>query len=377
METKQARRQLAGVRRIVVKLGTYLLTGDQTCLDTALIEKIVEQAVALRRKGLELILVTSGAVGAGVLELGLRQRPSDIPMLQAAAAVGQTALMHLYRSLFRERGFSVGQILLTREDIDHRQRHLNARYTVETLLQQGVVPIVNENDTVTVESLKFYDNDYLAAQLANLVRADLLIVLTDVDGLLEPREGPRKEWARVPVVKKVTPAIMEMAGGSAKEHSRGGMRSKLEAARMVARAGGLAVIANGRRPRVLSDIVEGEDVGTLFLSPFSQVRRRKCWIAFARVRRGWLTVDDGARRALAERGKSLLASGITAVEGVFGPGDMVGLRTEDGLEFARGLVNYSAEDVGLIKGKQTSQIGEVLGGYAYDEVVHRDNLLVL
>ncbi len=378
-QAESSRKELmAGIKRVVVKVGTYLLTGGQTGLDEKLIRGLVSQLASLRGDGYEVLLVTSGAIGAGTLELGLKKRPDTLPGLQAAAAVGQTALMHLYRELFAARGRRVGQILLTREDMDHRVRHLNARHTIEALLEMGVIPIVNENDTVAVEEIKFCDNDFLAAQLSNLIQADLMVILTDVDGLLRPGEGETSCWKLVSRVEKVDEEVFRLAGAETREYSRGGMRGKLEAAAVVTRAGGMAVIAHGRRGGVLNEILRGEDVGTLFTSPFARLRRRKCWIAFARVRRGWIVADPGARRALAEKGRSLLASGIVAVEGQFGVGDMVGIRdSETEEEFARGLVNYASEEIALIKGRKTSEITGILGSRDYDEIVHRDNLLVL
>jgi len=376
-KTKSRTELLGEVRRVVVKVGTYLLTGGQTGLDEKMIRSLAVQVAALRREGYQVVLVTSGAIGAGTLELGLDCRPRSLPGLQAVAAVGQSVLMHLYRQEFASHGCLVGQVLLTREDMDHRLRHLNARHTIEALLEMGTIPIVNENDTVAVEEIKFCDNDFLAAQLTNLVRAELMIILTDVDGLLRPGTGTPCDWDLVARVDRIDDGIREMACGSTREHSRGGMAGKLDAAAIVTRAGGMAVIANGRRRDVLAGILAGEEVGTLFTSPFSRVRRRKCWIAFSRVRRGWIEVDDGARRALVEKGRSLLASGITGVEGTFRPGDMVGVRGTDGTECARGLVNYSAEDIAKIKGKRSAEIEAILGSVDYDEVVHRDNLLVL
>ncbi len=362
---------LKGANRVVVKVGTYLLTGEKTPLNKKLIAGIVDQVAGLKRRGKEVVLVTSGAIGAGVLELGLKNRPRDLPGLQAAAAVGQTALMHIYHESFKKSGFSVGQILLTRDGLHSRIPHLNARHTIISLLEKGIVPIINENDSVAVEEIKFSDNDLLAAQVANLVRADLLILLTDVEGLLSA------EGKVIPSVEGITPEITALAGGEDKEFSRGGMRSKLEAAGIVTRAGGLAVIAAGRRAGVLRDVVEGREVGTLFSTTFERLRHRKCWIAFSCLKKGSISVDEGAKRALVARGKSLLASGVKGVEKEFAAGDMIGIEGPDGEEFARGLVNYGSGELEKIKGKKTDRIEAILGYKYYDEVVHRDNLLIL
>ena len=369
MESRE--KLLDGVKRIVVKVGTRLLTGRDSPLNRELIGGITRQIAGLKKQRKEVVLVTSGAIGAGVLELGWKRRPRDLPGLQTAAAVGQTALMHIYREFFQREGHAVGQILLTRQDLHNRVRHLNARHTLLTLLDKGIVPIINENDSVSVDEIKFGDNDFLAALVANLIRADLLIILTDVDGL-QSREG-----RLISRVERITAEIKELAGPSGEEFSRGGMQSKVEAAEMVTRAGGLVVIADGRRKGALPEILRGGEIGTLFSSTFQRVRDRKCWIAFSCVRKGWITVDEGARRALVEEGKSLLASGVRGGENKFLAGDMVGIKGPDGKEFARGLVNYSAEEISKIRGKKTGEIEAILGHKYYDEVIHRDNLLIL
>jgi len=368
---------LRPVRRVVVKVGTYLLTGKGTALNLEMMRKIASEIAELKRRGKEVVLVTSGAIGAGVLELKLKERPKDLPGLQAAAAVGQAGLMHLYRACFAAHGLTVGQILLTREDVRARDRHLNVRHTIATLLKSGVVPIINENDSVAVDEIEFGDNDYLAALVAILIQAELLILLTDVEGLLAPAGKEGKEKRVIGTVGKITPEIRRLAGGSTKELSRGGMRSKLEAAGIATRGGGMVVVASGRRPAVLVEVIEGRETGTLFLPSGRRVGGRKCWIAFSCVRKGQIVVDDGARRALVARGKSLLASGVIRAQGDFAAGDMVGIAGPEGTEFARGLTNYGADDLRKIQGKKTAQIAPLLGQRYYDEVVHRDNLLIL
>ncbi len=362
-----------GVERVVVKVGTYLLTGEDTPLDSATIRRIVSQIAGLRRDGKEAVLVTSGAIGAGVLELKLQRRPRDLPGLQAAAAVGQTNLMHIYRRYFQEEGFAVGQLLLSREDLHHRRRHLNVRNTLCRLLRDGVIPVINENDTVSVEEIRFGDNDFLAALVCNLIRADLLVMLTDVEGLLRPGGGARP----VARVEKITPELESLLYADSKELSRGGMRSKIEAARIVTGSGGMAVIASGRRENVLPEILEGGEVGTLFLPSARKVRSRKSWIAYSCLKKGSIIVDAGALEAIVKKGKSLLPSGITGTEREFRAGEMVGIKGPDGIEAARGLTNYGRREVELIKGKKSHQIKAVLGEEPYREVIHRDNLVIL
>jgi glutamate 5-kinase len=369
------RSDILSARRLVVKVGSRLLTGQQGGIDTEFVDGLVRQIADLKREGKEVLLVTSGAIAAGSRELGLKKRPSSLPALQAAAAVGQTVLMHIYHQAFRKQGFRIGQVLLTREGLHHRDRHLNARHTLLALLERGIIPVINENDTVAVDEIKFGDNDQLAALLANLVRADLLVLLSDVDGLLAGSGRLGREV--IDRVEKITPAVTALVRGCPGEHSRGGMGSKLAAAGIVTRAGVQAVIANGMEPNVLLRVVRGESVGTYFPTSFGRLRSRKCWIAFSCLKKGRILVDEGARRALAEGGKSLLASGITAVEGPFSAGDMVTIAGPDGIEFSRGLVNYSSREVEKIRGAKTGRIKSLLGYKPYNEVVHRDNLLVL
>ncbi len=371
------RSEILSARRLVVKVGSRLLTGKEGGIDTGFVAGLAEQIADLRGEGKEVLLVTSGAIAAGSRELGLKKRPSSLPALQAAAAVGQTILMHIYHQAFRKRGLQVGQVLLTREGLHHRDRHLNARHTLLALLERGIVPIINENDTVAVEEIRFGDNDQLAALVANLVRADLLVLLSDVDGLLAAPGRSGRGRAVIGRVEEITPEVMALVRGGPGEYSRGGMGSKLEAAGIVTRAGGQTVIAHGEEPGVILRIARGEPVGTYFPTPFGRLRSRKCWIAFSCLKKGRILVDAGARRALAEGGKSLLASGITAVEGPFSAGDMVTIAGPDGAEFSRGLINYSSREVEKIQGEKTGRIRSILGYKPYDEVVHRDNLLIL
>jgi glutamate 5-kinase len=336
-------------KRVVVKFGSGLLTDERYRLAPAQIERLAAQLAGLRAQGRECVLVSSGAIAAGMGALGLSKRPKQLPELQAAAAVGQGKLMALYDAVFGKLGLGVAQVLLTHEDLKARNRYLSARQTLDTLLERGVVPIINENDTVAVDEIKFGDNDRLGALTATLIDADLLIILSHVEGLLD------REKRLVPVVTEVTREIESLAGGTDRVTSVGGMKSKLEAAKIVTRAGIPMVIASGDRASVLAEVVAGEEVGTVFLPKIGKLASRKRWIAFFQKPAGVLVVDDGARKALCEAGKSLLAKGVVRVEGQFSVGDVVSIHDTSGREFARGLVKNTERHV----------------------VVHRDDLVVL
>lgn len=358
-------------------MGSRLLAGEDSVINQDLISRLVRQLALLRGQGRDVVLVTSGAIAAGRQELGMKTRPKSLPGLQAAAAVGQAILMHIYQENFRKVGYCVGQLLLTRDGLHHRDRHLNARHTLQALLAEGVIPIINENDTVAVDEIKFGDNDKLAALVANMVRADLLILLTDVDGLLgfqKDKSGARKIIHQVDLI---TPEITGYVEDIANECSQGGMKSKLAAAEIVTRAGGQVIIANGFKDNILTAIIAGEKVGTFFPTGFSRVQARKSWIAFSCFKKGRVVVDAGAKRALVNKGTSLLSSGIINVEGNFKAGDMISIVDENQEEFCRGLVNYSSTELKKIKGKKTDRIESILGYKYYDETVHRDNLLIL
>jgi glutamate 5-kinase len=319
---------LGSARRVVIKLGTGVLTGADNRLDHDRIEQLAGQLAALRR---QVVLVSSGAIAAGMEVLALQQRPKQLPELQACAAIGQSKLMAAYDTVFRKHGIHVAQVLLTHDDLKNRTRHLNARNTLETLLRRGVVPIINENDTVSVDEIKFGDNDRLGALTATLVDADLLIILSHVEGLL-------KDGAPVSAVAEITRDIEKLAGGSDRETSVGGMKSKIEAAKIVTRAGIPMIIASGERPDVLTDLLAGKEIGTIFLPQTSKLASRKRWIAFFQRPAGAIIVDDGAKAALCDAGKSLLAKGVVRTEGKFAAGDVVSICDRNGNEFARGLV---------------------------------------
>ena len=373
---KDNRIPLRQTKRVVVKVGSRLLAGEDGVINHTLISRIVDQISGLKKQGIEVLLVTSGAIAAGRQELGLKTRPRSLPGLQAAAAVGQAILMHVYHEFFNQAGYCVGQILLTRDGLHHRDRNLNVRHTLQALLAEGVIPIINENDTVSVDEIKFGDNDRLAALVANLIQADLLILLTDVDGLLSSH-GSDGVGEVIHQVDSITPEVIGLIEDKPNEHSMGGMKSKVEAAEIVTRAGGRAIIASGSRENILTDIIEGIEVGTYFPTRFSRMRSRKCWIAFSCLKKGRIVVDAGARRALVENDTSLLASGILEVEGDFKAGDMISIVDETREEFCRGLVNYSSLEMKKIRGEKTDRFESILGYKYYDEAVHRDNLLIL
>jgi glutamate 5-kinase len=350
------------ITRIVVKLGTGVLTDSRKQPDLAQMEQLVAQVAEQRQAGREIVLVSSGAVGAGMGALGYEKRPNDLAELQACAAVGQSRLMAIYEKLFAAHGLSVAQILLTHDDLQHHERHLNARNTLVTLLRHGVVPIINENDVVSFTELKFGDNDKLSALVASLLPADLLIVLTTVDGVLENfgKANPRT----IPTIERVDEALEQKAGGTDSATAVGGMASKIQAAKIAMRSGIPLVIASGRKKRVLARVVAGEEEGTLFVPRTTRLQGRKRWIAFFHHPKGALFVDAGAKKALREGGKSLLPPGVARCDGEFAAGDVVRICDLDGTEFARGIAGFDAAE---IKARKLNHV----------EVVHRDNLVVL
>lgn len=356
------RDSLKSVSRIVVKLGTGVLTDSQKLIDPAQLEQLVAQVAALRRAGKEVVLVTSGAVGAGMGALGYKSRPIDLAEKQACAAVGQTRLMAVYEKLFGVHGLVVAQVLLTHDDLEHHERHLNARNTLVTLLGRGVVPIINENDAVSFTEIKFGDNDKLSALVASLLPADLLVILTTVDGVIENFGAENAKT--ISVIEKIDSAIESMAGGTTSETAVGGMKSKVEAAKIVVRSGIPLVIASGRNKKVLAQILDGDDEGTLFVAQPNRLQGRKRWIAFFHHPKGTLFVDNGAKVALREKGKSLLPPGVARCEGEFAADDVVRICDLDGTEFARGIARFSSAAVREQK-------------LPKEEIVHRDDLVIL
>lgn len=361
---------------VVVKVGTNVLADASGTLDATRIQSLADQIQRARQTGWRVVLVSSGAIGAGVGQLQLDSRPTDLPHLQACAAVGQTALMQLYQRALAPHGILPAQILLIASDFDHRTRYLNVRNTISTLFEYGCLPVINENDTVSVAEIKFGDNDHLAAMVANLLQAPLLVLLTNVDGLFsgDPRTDPTA--VLVPTVPYIDHAVTDLAQPTKSALGTGGMKSKLKAARLATAAGGAVVMANGSRNGVLDEVLVGEPVGTFFLPHGGSVPALKRWIGYTVRPKGTLTVDDGARRAITEKGRSLLPVGVRGVAGNFGKGDLVTVVDSTGVEIARGLSNYSASDAARIAGLDAAEIVSVLGKAPYDELIHRDNLVV-
>jgi glutamate 5-kinase len=362
---------LASVRTVVIKLGTQLLSDSEGRLDSAFVGTVAREVAALRQRRVGVTIVSSGAIGAGLRELDLQKRPTDLAKLQAVAAVGQRRLMDVWADAFEPFKLPVAQILLTREDIDDRTRFLNVRNTIHAAHELGAVPIINENDTISTDELvkiTFGDNDILAALVATALRADLLVLMTVVNGLLDA--GGRT----VSVIESIEGA-KDLVRVEKSALGKGGMSSKLEAAKMVTDAGEAMVIADGRDPNALARILDGEDVGTLFIPSPKKRSSRSRWIGAARPA-GAIVVDDGATAAIVQKNRSLLAAGIVSVQGEFSPGDVVAIHAGDGREIARGLTNYAHAELAKIRGKKTTEVRALLGDAAYDEVVHRDNLVL-
>lgn len=366
---------IQSARTLVVKIGTNVLSQDDDTLDDCRFEALAAQVHAIRQSGRQVVLVSSGAIGAGIGLLGLKTRPVDLPHLQAAAAVGQAHLIDRYDDAFKRYGYHAAQLLLTANDFRGRARYLNLRNTLRTLFEYNVIPIVNENDTVSVHEIRFGDNDRLAALVTNLLESPLLVILSVIDGLYDG--DPSLPSSKViPLVKSWDDSLLKLATAGKSTRGTGGMQSKLEAARSATAVGENVIIANGRSETVLERILAAEEVGTLFLAKGKSIPAWKRWIGYSLPPRGRYILDDGARKAIAQRGRSLLAIGITAVEGDFSKGEVVSLVDQGGVEFARGLTNFGAHDARRIAGKKTDQIAETLGSVPYDEVIHCDNLVV-
>jgi glutamate 5-kinase len=368
---------IAEAKTVVVKVGTHVLASADGTVDSTRVQALADQLQHIRASGRRVVLVSSGAIGAGVGQLRLGQRPSDLRHLQACAAVGQSSLMRMYQECLTPYETHTAQILLTHGDFDSRSRYLNARNTILTLLEWGCLPIINENDTVSVEEIRFGDNDNLAAMVTNLLQAPLLILLTVVDGLFSADPRTEAGASLLTTVPQLDGTVLAMAGASRSALGTGGMHSKLRAARLVTTAGESVIIANGLRSGIVDAIMAAEPVGTLFLPRGSTIPAWKRWLGYTARPKGRLVVDAGARNAVQHQGRSLLPIGVAVVAGSFGKGDVVALCDLDGHEFGRGLTNYSAADAERIRGLRTDQIGEVLGSLPYEEIVHRDNLVVI
>jgi len=359
------------IKRIVVKLGSRTLTSSENRLDKANMQELVRQVCELSAMGVKVIVVTSGAIASGMGLLGLKKRPDALAALQAIAAIGQNHLMDIYGELFSARGYRAAQILVTQEDFNDRTRYLNIKETLNRLFTYNAIPVINENDTVSTEEIRCGDNDRLSSLVADLAEADLLVILTDVDGLIGEDGGV------VGIVEEIDGRVSEMVRQSRCDISRGGMATKLEAARRATEAGIGCVVANGRAKDAIIRIVNGERLGTFFRAQEAGLLARKRWIAFSSRPKGAVMVDNGARDALAKGKNSLLASGIVGVRGRFKAKETVSIADPCGKEFGRGVVNYSSEEIEMIKGKRSSDLAKVLGRKVKDEVVHKDNLVIL
>ena len=368
---------LAGARRVVVKIGSSLLTNAGAGLDRTAIADWVRQITALRARGIEVLVVSSGAIAEGMKRLGWRKRPHAVNELQAAAAVGQMGLVQMWESCFAESSLHTAQVLLTHEDLGDRRRYLNARTTLKTLVGLGVVPVINENDTVVVDEIRFGDNDTLGALVTNLIEADALLILTDQKGLFSA--DPRKvaDAKLISTAAAGDASLEAMAGGAGSHVGSGGMLTKVLAAKRAARSGAHTAIAWGREPEVLVRLLGGESIGTLLTAATAPVAARKQWLADHLKPAGRITLDAGAVTALLTQGKSLLPIGATAVDGAFERGEVVSVAAPDGREIARGLVNYGATETARILRRPTREIEQALGYIAEPELIHRDNLVVL
>ena len=378
-EANLVRKDVIAVSKLlVVKVGTRVLTHETGVIDEAQIEALSNDLCDLVESGKRVVLVSSGAVGAGMSQLGLRERPTDVAKLQAIAAIGQAHLINVYNRTFQKRGFHAAQVLLTADDLNHRARYLNVRNTLFSLLSLRAIPVINENDTVAVDELiaTFGDNDRLAAMVTNLLQAGLLIILSDVEGLYDgPPDAPGSQL--VDTVVSIDERVMGFVRDQQNQFSRGGMASKISAAKAVTSAGENVIIARGRREKVLHEICQAKTVGTLFIAKGKSVTPRKRWLSFSVQPRGKIVLDQGAVVAIRDQGRSLLPIGVTDVQGSFEKGDAVSLCDQMGTEIARGLCNYCAADVRKIQGLRSEKIGQVLGYRAYEELVHRNNMAIV
>ncbi|HOG07797.1 MAG: glutamate 5-kinase [Syntrophales bacterium] len=366
---------LAPVRRVLIKVGSAVLTGADG-LDLTIVQQLVDDIALLTKSGRQVVLVTSGAIASGKHRMGITGELKSMPQKQAAAAIGQGRLMRVYSNAFGRHGLYVAQLLLTLSDLTDRKRFLNIRNTLSTLMEWGVIAVINENDSVAVDEIKFGDNDHLAAMIANIIEAHLLVNLTSTEGLYDRNPGASREARLIPLVREFTEDILEAATAETSDVGTGGMRSKILAAQKVTAFGIPYIIAPGKRPGVLGALFAAEAVGTLFLPMQKHLTSRKHWIAFTLRGKGKLVIDDGAKWALLEQGKSLLPSGVVDVEGDFGIGDPVVCVDACGAPVAKGLVNYAADEIRKIMGLKTARIAQVLGHKDYDEIIHRDNLAI-
>ncbi|MEA3306008.1 MAG: glutamate 5-kinase [Candidatus Omnitrophota bacterium] len=361
----------------VIKIGTSVITTKSGNLDRNRIKHVAEQVSRIKKKGFNAVIVSSGAIGAGIGLLNLSSRPEYLPELQACAAIGQVQLMKVYDEHFRKFGYLTAQVLLTQDDVNNRSRYLNARNTIMALIKKNVIPVINENDTISTEEIKFGDNDRLSSLVSILIEADILIMMSDVDGLyrFDLKDKTKKELIKR--VEHFSDALEDLVLKECGRFSVGGMRTKLQAVRMAVNAGIECVFVNGRKKNILADIFNGKEAGTVFVSTQPKISARKRWIAYSSKTKGAVKVDAGARDALIKKNRSLLASGVIGYSGQFSVGDSVYIVDESDKEFARGIVNYSSAELIKIKGLKTKDIENALGYKYYDEVIHRDNLVIL
>jgi len=362
---------------LVIKIGTSVLANEQGSLDNAVLKDIAEEVALIRKKGYGTIIVTSGAIVVGMQIMGLSKRPEYLPEIQACAAVGQARLMKFYDERFRKLDHVTAQVLLTQDDINDRARYLNARNTLLALLKKGIIPIVNENDTVSTEEIKFGDNDRLSSLVANLIGADSLIIMSNVDGLYRFDKKTKTKREVIRKVERITEEIEMLVEDERSKFGVGGMGTKLQAAKLAVNSGIECVLVNGKKKGVLIDVIDGKAVGTLFVGRQPKISARKRWIAYSSKAAGEVKVDQGAKEALINKNRSLLASGILECRGRFDVGDTMSIVGEDDKEFARGITNYSSVELNKIKGLKTREIEKALGYKYYDETVHRDNLVIL
>ncbi len=377
MKKRERKALISRVKRVVIKIGSSVLTNEYGELSEGVFGQIAKEVSGMKSRGIEPILVSSGAIAAGMKKLRLGDKPRDISMKQAIAACGQSTLIWYYEKAFSEFGERVAQILLTHDGLSVRKRFLNARKTLFTLLKMGVIPVINENDTVAVEEIMFGDNDNLAALVTSLVEADLLILLSDIDGLYDKNPRNHADAELISVIEEIDERVEEIAGETLGKTTTGGMRTKIEASRTAAAFGVPTIISNGKKPNSLSEIFSGKETGTLFLPAKERIKGRKHWIAFTLKPVGEVVIDEGAKRAISSSGKSLLPAGVKAVRGVFDLGELIRCVDERGTEVARGLTSYDSDEIRRIVGAKTSEIEKILGYKYGDEIIHRDDLVII
>lgn len=372
-----ARERLKNARRIVVKVGTSTITHDTGQLDLRRIEALILELADEMNSGKEVVLVTSGAIAAGLSRMGLKEKPRTIPEKQALAAIGQGILMHIYEKIFSQYGKVMAQVLLTKENSLHHNQYINSRNTLLALISMGAIPVINENDAITIDEIKIGDNDTLSATVATLIDADALIILSDIDGVYTSNPADDKNAELIDEIAQITPDIEKLAGGAGTNLGTGGMKTKIEAAKIAINSGVTMAIAPGGKKDILHAVLNGEKIGTVFPAKESHLRVRKSWLAFGKKMAGDITVDEGCEKAMLQNGSSLLAAGITGIEGNFSSYSTVRVLNTDKKEIARGIANYGSAELKKIIGRKTSEFPELLTGKIHDEVIHRDNMVIM